>query len=384
MAMNALAARTDALDLLLFDVCDNLQLSPTQHNKAEDRYKSIAKVIGAANSPFSHWDSNLYSQGSMRLRTTVKPSDTPHDLDLVCEFDVSHVDVDPMSLLDQMFTLFSDHGVYGGMVTKKNRCVRIEYKDEFWLDILPACRDDHNGGTCIQVPDRDRQHWKPSNPIAYAEDFFRNASRRIVVKFSDSRRNLIVAEATAEPLPALQATEEKTMLQLVVQLLKRWRDVHYASSEYPPISIVLTTLAAELYSGEQSIATALLEVLEGIVGRLDSAHAQGRRLQVLNPVHLEEDFSERWDSCPGAYLAFNDGIRKFATAWREVCMSQNNPGKLAKGVFGRVIDDALLREAGIMQADRKNSLLGISSTGRIVPVTAAVTPMIRNTNHGAS
>ena len=319
----------------------------------------------------------------MRLRTTVKPTETPHDLDLVCEFNVSHAYVNPMNLLDEMFTLFSEHGVYGGMVTKKNRCVRIEYKDEFWLDILPACRDDFNGGTCIQVPDRDRQHWKPSNPIAYADDFFKNASRRIVVKFSDSRRELIVAEATAEPLPALQATEEKTMLQLVVQLLKRWRDVHYANSDYPPISIVLTTLAAELYTGEQSLSTALLEVLEGIVGRLDAAHAQGHRLQVLNPVHLDEDFSERWDSCPGAYLAFNDGIRRFASAWREVCTTQNNPGKLAKGVFGGVIDEAILREARALQADRGNSLLGISSTGRIVPVASAVAPMIGNTNHGS-
>ena len=73
MALNDLAARTDALDLILFDVCDNLQLSPTQHEKAEDRYHAIAKVISAANSPFSYWDSKLYSQGSMRLRTTVKP-----------------------------------------------------------------------------------------------------------------------------------------------------------------------------------------------------------------------------------------------------------------------------------------------------------------------
>ena len=116
------------------------------------------------------------------------------------------------------------------------------------MDILPACRDDYNGGTCIQVPDRDLRHWKPSNPIAYA-DWFKNASRRIIVKFSDSLQGLIVAEATVEPLPALQATEEKTMLQLVVQFLKRWRDVHYANSEYPPISIVLTTLAADLYTG---------------------------------------------------------------------------------------------------------------------------------------
>lgn len=382
MAMNDLAVRTDALDLLLFDVCDNLQLSPTQHQKAEDRYHSIAKVISAANSPFGFWDSEIYSQGSMRLRTTVKPIDTPHDLDLVCEIDVSHAEVNPMSLLDNMFKLFSEHGVYGGMVTKKNRCIRIEYKDEFWLDILPACRDDYNGGTCIQVPDRDLRNWKPSNPIAYAE-WFKNASRRIIVKFSDTRKALIVAEATVEPLPALQATEEKTMLQLVVQLLKRWRDIHYANSDYPPISIVLTTLAADLYTGEQSISTALLEVLDGIVGRLDAAHAQGRRLSVLNPVHLEEDFSERWDSCPAAYLAFNDGIRKFTEAWRAVCTTQVNPGKLAKGVFGQVIDEAILREARAMQAARSNSLLGVAATGRIVPVAASVAPMIHNTNHGS-
>jgi hypothetical protein len=381
MSMHGLAVRTDALDLLLFDVCDNLQISPTQHDKAEGRYHAIAKVICAESSPFWGWDSSLYSQGSMRLRTTVKPIDAPHDLDLVCEFDVSHEDVDPMILLDDMFKLFDEHGVYGGMVTKKKRCVRVEYKDEFWLDILPSCRDDRNGGTCIQVPDRDLRHWKPSNPIAYA-DWFKNASRRIIVKFSDSRRELIIAEATVEPLPALQAIEEKTMLQLVVQLLKRWRDVHYANADYPPISIVLTTLAADLYTGEQSISTALLQVLDGIVARFDAAHARGRRLEVLNPVHPQEDFSERWDTCPDAYLAFNDGIRKFATAWREVCETHGNPGKLAKGVFGRVIDEAILREARTMQADRSGSLLGVTSTGRIVPAAVAVVPMVHNTNHG--
>jgi hypothetical protein len=384
MAMNDLAARTDALDLLLFGVCDTLQLSRTHHEKAEDRYHAITKVIRAENSPFYRWESNVYSQGSMRLRTTVKPIDKPHDLDLVCEFDVSHDEVYPMVLLDDMFKLFTEHGVYGGMVTKKNRCVRIEYKDEFWLDVLSACRDcrdDDNGGTCIQVPDCDLRHWKSSNPVAYA-DWFKRASRRIVVKFSDSSRELIVAETTVEPLPALQATEEKTLLQLVVQLLKRWRDVHYANSDYPPISIVLTTLAGDLYTGEQSISTALLQVLDGIVVRLDAAHAQGRRLEVPNPVHPEEDFSERWHSCPAAYLAFNDGIRKFAKAWREVCETPGNPGKLAKGVFGQVIDEAIVRDAKAMQADRNGALFGVASSGCITRGGAVAVPMIRNTNHG--
>jgi len=52
-----------------------------------------------------------------------------------------------------------------GMVKLKKRCVRIVYKDEFYLDILPACRDHGNGGTCIQVPDRELGNWTPSNPL---------------------------------------------------------------------------------------------------------------------------------------------------------------------------------------------------------------------------
>jgi hypothetical protein len=382
MHMNGVLERTSALDALLFDVCDNLQLTETQHGKAESRYQAIANVISAANSPFSLWDSNLYSQGSMRLRTTVKPISTPHDLDVVCEFDVSHLLINPLDLLQEMYELFKSHGVYGGMVTKKNRCIRIEYKDEFWLDLLPACRDDQNGGTCILVPDREAGRWKPSNPIAYAE-WFKKSSRRIIVKFNESRREITAADSALEPLPALQATEEKTMLQLIVQLLKRWRDIHYADSNYPPISIVLTTLAADLYSGEQSISAALMEVLDGIVGRLDWSHARGHRLAVPNPVHREEDFSERWDSNQRAYFAFDEGVRSFARVWRQVCDSQNNPAPLAKSLFGGVMDDAVLREARAMQQQRTKSLLGITSAGRIVPAASAITPMIRNTNHGS-
>jgi hypothetical protein len=72
MALNELAARADALD---FDVCDNLQLSPTQHQKAEDRYRAIAKVISAANSPFSRWDSNLYPSSDWLFRPDSFPMD---------------------------------------------------------------------------------------------------------------------------------------------------------------------------------------------------------------------------------------------------------------------------------------------------------------------
>ena len=374
--------RATAFDVLLFRMCETLQLSLTQHGKADERYKAIAKVIDGANSPFVHWSSKMYPQGSMRLGTTVQPITGPHDLDFVCEFAVSHTLVNPMALLDEMYSLFKNHGVYGGMVEKKNRCVRIIYKDEFWLDILPACHDDINGGTCVQVPDREEGKWKASNPIKYAI-WFEDSSRRTLVFFDEASRDLVVkASSTVQPVPRLQAADEKTILQLIVQLLKRWRDIHYADSSFPPISIVLTTLAADIYTGAQSIALGLLEVLQGIVSRLDAAHAIGRRLEVLNPVHPEEDFSERWDHNSRAYLEFNDGIRRFAKGWRDVCLSQGNPNRSLEALFGEVVNTTLTKEARVLQGMREANQLGIKPSGVIVPASAAITRMLPNTNHG--
>ena len=104
------AQRGAGLDNLLFEVCESLQLTPTQHQKAVERYKAIARVLDNSNTSFGHIDSNLYPQGSMRLGTTVKPLDGPHDLDFVSEFNVSHTLVNPMGLLNEMHRMFKQHG----------------------------------------------------------------------------------------------------------------------------------------------------------------------------------------------------------------------------------------------------------------------------------
>ena len=373
--------RAAGLDSLLFDICEEMQLTATQHQKAVDRYGAIARTLDGANSPFNQIESNLYPQGSMRLGTTVKPIDGPHDLDFVCEFNLSHLAVDPMGLLNAMYKFFSEHGVYGGMVEPKNRCVRIVYKDEFYLDILPACRDDRNGGTCIQVPDRDLRSWTPSNPLTYAA-WFENATRHVLVQKPSFRTRAMDKAASVQPIPALEAAEEKTVLQLAVQLMKRWRDIHYADSTFPPISVVLTTLAAGIYQGEASLSEALLQILNQIVILLDEAAAMGRRIQVRNPAHRAEDFSERWNDNPRAYSEFNSGIRKFAVAWQAVCAGPGRPDRELERLFGEVVNPALVKQAARLQEVRERGGLGISGSGRIVPVAAALTPMLRNTNHG--
>ena len=307
--------RQRAFDDLLFEICDELQLSPTRHKLAEQRYRTIGELLSSPGSPFAEDDPDIYPQGSMRLGTTVKPVDGPFDLDFVLQLSVLYHRENPMELLDQLFEFFKASDRYKEMTEKKNRCIRITYADEFYMDILPACRDNGACTTCIQVPDVAAVDWKGSNPIGYASWFHKRSQYRMY-KFA-------VAEARdMQPLPALQATEEKEVLQLVVQLLKRWRDLFYSRSKYPPISVVLTTLAANLYSGEPSTAQALLNVLDGIVRCLDDAHSRGERLRVPNPVHHDEDFSERWNNRDEAYKHFDAGIRHFAKRWRDIYMKR--------------------------------------------------------------
>jgi hypothetical protein len=129
---------TASLDDLLFEICEDIQLSGTRHDQAVQRYETLGEVLESEASPFRLLSPKIYPQGSMALGTTVRPIEGPHDLDLVLELSISHDRVDPMRLIQEFYIFLHKHGVYGPMTSLKNRCIRVEYANEFYLDILPA------------------------------------------------------------------------------------------------------------------------------------------------------------------------------------------------------------------------------------------------------
>ncbi len=360
------------LDDLLFEVCEELQLAPYRYRQAEERYQVVAAVLEDDGSPFAPFAPKIYPQGSMRLGTTVRPLEGPHDLDFVLELSTPYEHVDPMKLIRALFTVLKDHGTYKDMVDLKNRCVRITYADEFYMDILPACEDHAAGTTCVQVPDRQVKFWKPSNPIGYANWF--------KVRAELGPRLLL---EKAMPIPAQQRTEEKRPLQLIVQLLKRWRDIYYDGAEGAPISVVLTTLAAEYYRGEQSISEGLLSVLDRIVAAIDIAEEQDTRIVVCNPSNTAENLSERWDEQPEAYRMFNSGIRDFASQWGTLLTRGGNVNGELDRLFGETVQQVRVKKAQRLQEARKAGSLGVTFAGRITALSTAATPLRPNTFHGA-
>src|SRR3712207_3431678 len=109
---------TTQLDDLLNRIGIKLQLSPTAHDLAAERYKAIAAWLRADGSPLAEYELEIYPQGSLRIGTTVKLRGRKEfDLDFVCEFQVDpSVFPDPIKLLDIIEARLLMHGTYRYMV----------------------------------------------------------------------------------------------------------------------------------------------------------------------------------------------------------------------------------------------------------------------------
>jgi len=99
----------------------------------------------------------------------------------------------------------------------------------------------------------------------------------------------------------------KRPLQKAIQLLKRHRDVFFRNKdELKPISVILTTLAAQAYQGETFVTYAI----EGILSRIENGIRQHGK-KVPNPVNPEEDFADKWTMPKYAHLKLEENFRNW-------------------------------------------------------------------------
>ena len=94
----------------------------------------------------------------------------------------------------------------------------------------------------------------------------------------------------------------KTPLQMVVQLLKRHRDICFEhDTDNAPISIIITTLAAHAYSGEMSLYDAMCNILDHMT---DNISIRDGVYWIENPVMPAENFADKWAQYPARQEAF--------------------------------------------------------------------------------
>lgn len=300
---------------LLARIAQELQLDKTRLERMESAYNAVAELLKNDPEFFDGLIIEVYAQGSKRIGVTVKPiNGEDFDLDTVLHIYGPYYKYSPEEIYNALVKALEKNAYYKSIMEKKKRCVRLNYKGDFHMDILPACMPDHLEKELIKIPEKALKNWSSGNPKGYANWFLNIANSVQEPMLSRYASLLIEARVETEPLP--EELYLKTPLQRGVQLLKRYRDIYFQNRDYRVSSIVITTLAARFYQGENSIFETIDTVLERIRLSYTEAITRGYKFKVLNPVNPDEDFTDSWTS--NHYESFYNFITDLYKRWHNL------------------------------------------------------------------
>jgi Cyclic GMP-AMP synthase DncV-like, nucleotidyltransferase domain len=326
---------------IIEEIATTIDVPDSAYETAEKRYLDLGSWLGRRESNCSAFNPHIYSQGSFRLGTVIRPLDdkTAYDLDLACnlEYGISKDTFTQEQLKSLVGLDVESYRVGRGILEPKeesHRCWRLVYADQlnFHLDIVPCIPEGADRRRLIEaailkagsieglaqevanltVSITDDRHiryrtvtgdWNVSNPEGYARWF----ESRMMLATAVLEKRLI--EAKAAKIDDLPTFRWKTPLQRCVQVLKRHRDIMFAENpDSKPISIIITTLSARAYRGESDLG----EAMRSSLTQMDSL-INTKSPRVPNPVNPSEDFADKWATAEGRAKKLEENFRAWLT-----------------------------------------------------------------------
>lgn len=316
--LNLRQEEKDSYNELLTYIVESLDITETQFKNLIKSYKAVGDYL-AVDEELKLYHPVVSPQGSLRLGTIIQPinKDDDLDVDLVYRLIKKNPNWTQFILKNKVGLRLKSHGIYSKMLDSEGRrCWTLKYRDNaespkerYHMDILPCVADEEFDARLQNMLNSAYQHdkidklsiritdnksfnyytdpisenWLKSNPDGYALWF----ANRCKLNSQLSRRSL-------QDIVPIERRAEKTILQRIVQLLKRHRDYMFKDEkEDKPISIIITTLAAQAYRGEDNLLIGLYNVVNNM-----TLHKKNGVYCVENPVNPEENFADKWPTHP--------------------------------------------------------------------------------------
>lgn len=361
---------------LLNKVAEAIDISDELFDSATKRYESLAEWLERDESCLARFDSKIFPQGSFLLGTVTRPitDEDIYDIDLVCSINASSQTNSQERIKTAIGSEVKKYRTAKAIkkdVVEGDYCWTLEYADSarFSMDILPAIPDPKV--TIPNIPNETSKHsvrltckrdanyqkivplstWILSNPSGYGQWFaskMQDIYNKARTTYFERHKTLY---ASAEEIPRHKV---KTPLQRAVQLLKRHRSIVFADDlTNAPISIIITTLAAQAYGGEDNV----FEALYNITHKMDQyIHTNDGKIIIPNPVNPTENFADKWNEDTKLKDAFHTWL---GTAQRDIAIivsrnSFDSSMEYMKRMFGsRVVGES----AKTVQPNRQSALL---------------------------
>lgn len=300
--------KEEEINKMYNDIADSLSISDAVYEDSVASYSELAKYL----SNHIGYKVNIYPQGSMALGTTIKTitNKDDYDLDVVCEVEATFNN--PEKLKNLIGDALKNSERYKNMIDKEGkRCWTLNYSSKnFHLDVLPAAPYDKTS-TKILITNKEQNtneySFKTSNPKAYISWF--------LAKQEQEKNNLIkrFKNSTNDSIEELKEYRIHTTLQKATQLLKRYRDIKYKDAtdeerELKPISIIITTLLARVYTGNETLYQLLCNFSNNAINYIKKD--KDGNYVITNPINNEENFADKWIQYPERKDAFFEWMKE--------------------------------------------------------------------------
>ena len=328
------------LNEVLEELAKNLDITDTEDAAIRLSYQAVGEYLAQEGSSLSEYDVEIFPQGSFNLGTIIRPiiEGDDLDIDLVCELKSKKPEWTQYDVKQQVGDRLKESRRYRELLDEEGRrCWTLLYRDnattttqKYHMDILPSIVDKNYktivremfsarelsesdyDKAAIRITDNESPDyktsplpltWLKSNPFGYARWFELQQQKG---ETGDVR---FFTRDDVNPLP--DKRKSKTILQRVVQLLKRHRDIHYGGDDDKPISIIITTLAAKAYDGEKDLVLAFRNVVAKMRNYIETRIEDGKEVKwVPNPVNSQENFADKWPETPRKQRLFYEWLDK--------------------------------------------------------------------------
>ncbi len=286
------------------------------------RYESIREWIERDVSPLAGLVDLFYPQGSMAIGATIasRVTNDEHDLDVVVQLGVPQ-GWSPADVLDALYEAIRGEpgSRYYAKAKRRPRCVTVSYAD-MHLDLIPMQRlhatperesilfFHEEGGDCGQ---------SVVNSFGFAEWFSACTADSgtfgplYAERASIYEREMVLAEADADPVPEQEPASAKSLSVVGLQLVKRWRNVLYQDrTNGRPPSVLLSKFAADQPRKCLTLSEELLSQAVHMRDRFRQSEMTGSLIHEANPACAHDVLTDRWPANLGEQRQFAQDLER--------------------------------------------------------------------------
>jgi hypothetical protein len=322
----------EAIEELLIRTAIRVELPPSLHRLAVQRYEAVRNHIERDGSPLKGRVRLFYPQGSMAIRATIRSRKRSegYDIDIVAEL-ILPLWMAPGDILDLLFVAINGPrgSRYHGKVKRQSRCVTVEYEDGMHLDVTPSLLLDVGMPRLSHIfharPEEpaERHRRLVMNSFAFVQHVnartpadidFRQRYEREVKRYADLHPYAFKAETDVVEVP-VHAVEEggKSACIVALQLLKRNRNERYRNRRdmrLPP-SVMKSKFTADVARPGLTLTDALDQLSVHALEQIAQADRNGELVDVRNPMCREDRFTDRWPENLAAQRVHLNDLKEF-------------------------------------------------------------------------